>query len=151
MQKISWETHEYFHTEKSNDWYWIVGIVTLSIAVIAVILNNIIFGILIIVASFTLSLFASRKPDVVTVTLDNVGVTFGRTRYPYANLESFWFETRDAHPRLLLKSNKLFMPFVVIHANMDDYEDIREYLSYHLKEEEHTEPILEKVLIYLGF
>lgn len=151
MNKITWQTYEYFHTEKTNDWYWIVGIITLSIAIIAVILNNIIFGILIIVASFVLSLFASRKPDIINVTLDNVGVTFGKTRYPYTTIESFWFESEDAHPRLLLKSNKMFMPFVVIHADDEDGDEIREFLSQRLKEEEHTEPLLEKLLIYLGF
>jgi hypothetical protein len=151
MNKISWETYEYFHSEKNNDWYWIVGIVTLSIALIAIILNNIIFAIFIIIASFTLSLFASRRPDVITATLDNTGVIFGKTRYPYSSLESFWFESNDAHPRLLLKSSKMFMPFIVIHADNEDPEEIRTFLSQHLKEEEHSEPLLEKILIYLGF
>lgn len=151
MNKITWETIEYFHTEKTNDWYWIVGIVTLSIAIISIILNNIIFAIFIIVASFVLSLFASRKPDIITVVLDNAGVTFGKTRYPYSSLESFWFELNDAHPRLLLKSNKMFMPFLVIHAHPEDSDEIRGFLSQHLKEEENTEPLLEKVLMYLGF
>lgn len=151
MDKFSWNTVEYFHTEKTNDWYWIVGIVTLSAALIAVILNNVIFAILIIVSAFTLSIFASRRPDVVSVTIDKLGVTFGRTRYPYSNLESFWLETRDGYPRLLLKSKKVFMPFVVIHTEDEDTEEIKNMMSQYLPEEENTEPLLEKVLIYLGF
>ncbi len=151
MDKISWQTFEYLHTEKTNDWYWIVGIVTISIAVVSIILNNVIFAILIIISSFTLSLFASRKPDIVPVTLDHLGVTFGRTHYAYSNLESFWVETRDGYPRLLLKSQKIFMPFVVIHTEEENPEEIRSVLRQHLKEEEHSEPLLEKVLIYLGF
>ncbi len=151
MDKISWETVEYLHTEKTNDWYWIVGIVTLSAALIAVILNNVIFAILIVVSAFTLSIFASRRPDVVPATIDKSGVTFGRTRYSYSNIESFWIETRDSYPRLLLKSNKVFMPFVVIHIHEDDADEIKNLLSKYLPEEENTEPLLEKVLIYLGF
>jgi hypothetical protein len=151
MNKLTWETYEYLHTEKTSDWYWIVGIVTLSIAIIAIILNNIIFGIFIIVASLVLSLFASRKPDVVTVVLDSAGITFGKTRYPYSALESFWFESNDAHPRLLIKSRKMFMHYIVIHADNEDSDEIRQFMRQHLKEEELTEPLLEKVLIYLGF
>lgn len=151
MDKISWETFEYLHTEKTNDWYWIVGIVTISIAVIAVILNNVIFAILIIISSFTLSLFASRRPDVVPVKIDHTGVSFGKTQYPFSALESFWVETRDGYPRLLLKTQKMFMPFVVIHIEDEDPEVIRGVLEGRLKEEEHSEPILEKFLIYLGF
>jgi len=151
MDKISWETFEYLHTEKTNDWYWIVAIVTISIAVISVILNNVIFAILIIISSFTLSLFASRRPDIVPVNIDHTGVTFGKTQYPFSSLESFWVETRDGYPRLLLKTQKIFMPFIVIHIEDEDPEMIREVLGGRLKEEEHSEPILEKFLIYLGF
>jgi hypothetical protein len=151
MDNISWETVEYLHTEKTNDWYWIVGIITLSAALIAVILNNIIFAILIIVSSFTLSMFASRRPNIISATIDKSGVTFGRTRYPYSSIQSFWVETRDNYPRMLLKTDKAFMPFVVIHIHEDDADEIKDILSKYLPEEENTEPLLEKALIYLGF
>lgn len=152
MERLSWRTVEYIHTDKTSDWYWIVGIITISIAVIAIILNNIIFAILVIVSSFTLSLFASRKPDVVPVVIDNLGVTFGKTHYPYLHLDSFWIETRDNLPRLLLKSKKLFMPYIVIHLEDEvGPNEIRAMLVNHLTEEEHTEPLMEKVLIYFGF
>ena len=149
--KIVWQAHEYLHSEKNADWYWIVGIVTASIALISTILGNIIFALLIIVSSFTLSLFASRKPELVNIEINESGVNVGATRYPYANLESFWIETRDAHPRVLVKSKKVFMPFVVLFLNNEEPADIHSLLSEHLPEEEHTEPFLEKLLIYLGF
>ena len=52
MEHLSWQAHEYHHTEKTSDWYWIVGIVTVSLALICIIYNNIILGILILVSSF---------------------------------------------------------------------------------------------------
>ena len=152
MDRISWQTIEYLHTEKNSDWYWIVGIVSISLAVIAIILNNVVFGILIMVSAFTLSLLASRRPSIVDVSIDNIGVTFGKSRYVYKNLESYWIETRDNYPRLLIKSKKVLMPLIVIH--IEDEEDnhlIKEVISKHLPEEEHAEPLLEKILIYLGF
>lgn len=148
---VSWQTFEYIHKDKTADWYWIVGIVAISVALIAIILNNIIFGVLVIVAAFTLSLVASRKPDIITVEIDNMGVKAGKTRYPYTFLESFWIETRDAHPRVILKSKKIFMPYVAILTDDMDVDQIHDKLAKHLPEEEHVEPFLEKLMIHLGF
>jgi hypothetical protein len=151
MEKLSWETIEYLHKEKTSDWYWIVGIITLSIAVISIILNNVIFAILIIISSFTLSLFASKKPEIITVEIDNTGVTVGKNKHVYKDFDSFWIETRDAYPRILLKSKKIFMPFVMVLIEDVEPEEIHNLLSRYLPEEEHTEPLLEKLLLYFGF
>lgn len=151
MEKIFWKTQEYIHTEKTTDWYWIVGIITVSIAIVSVILNNIIFAILVIVSSFTLSLFASKRPETVGVEINPFGITFGNTHYPYAHLDSFWVETREHIPKIILKSKKVFMPFIVIFIEDVPEEKVREILLEHLPEQEHIEPFLEKLLIYFGF
>ena len=151
MDKLSWQAPLHIYREKTADWYWIVAIITISIALISIILNNIIFAILILVSSFTLSLFASKRPETVTMTIDHTGVTVGNTQYSYAHLESFWIETREAYPKILLKSEKLLMPFITILLDDMDSELVREKLLQHLPEEEHAEPFLEKLLIYLGF
>ena len=151
MRNISWQTPEYIHKDKTSDWYWIVGIITISIAIISIILNNVIFAILIIVCSFTLSLFASRKPDLINVEINDLGVDVGKINHPYRLLESFWVETRDSHPRMLLKSKKTWMPFIILLIGNTPPEEIRHKLLEHLPEEEHNEPFLEKLLIYLGF
>ncbi len=153
MDKLSWNTIEYLHQEKTTDWYWIVGIVALSIAIIATIMNNIIFAILILISSFTLALFASKKPLEVEVDVDDMGVRIGKTLYPYRNLDSFWVETRENNDRILLKSKKLFMPLIIIFIEETQVRpgDVRALLLKHLPEEEHSEPFLEKLLVYLGF
>ncbi len=151
MQKMSWQTLEYLHKEKTADWYWIVGIITISIALIAIILNNVIFAVLILVSSFTLSLFASRKPSLVNIVIDNGAITVGNTRYAYKDLESFWIETREHFPKILIKSKKVLMPHIVIFIETHSPEEVREELLKYLPEEEHTEPFLQKILFYLGF
>ncbi|MSU45121.1 MAG: hypothetical protein EXS47_00590 [Candidatus Zambryskibacteria bacterium] len=151
MEKLSWETIEYLHTEKTSDWYWIVGIITISIALISIILNNVIFALLIIVASFTLSLFASRRPEKIKIEISNSGVQVGKTKYSYHELESFWVETREVHHRVLLKSKAILKPYVVIFIEDIDPEELRTLLAQYLQEEEHSEPLLEKLLLYFGF
>ncbi|MFZ2523654.1 MAG: hypothetical protein WAW92_04700 [Minisyncoccia bacterium] len=151
MDNITWKTYEHIHTDKTSDWYWIVGIITISLAIISILLNNIIFAILIVVASFTLSLFASRKPNVVNVTLSDAGVAVGTVFYPYEELISYWVEIRDAHPRLIIKSKKAFMPFIGVLLDDVDPDKVGEFLGRHLANEENIEPFFEKLLIYLGF
>ena len=151
MEKLSWTTQEYLHREKTADWYWIVGIVTVSIALIAIILNNVIFAILVIVSSATLSLFASKRPEQITVDIDSAGITSGIHKYPYKDIDSFWVETRDHHLRIILKLKKSFSPLVVIFIEKIEPEKIQSYLSQYITEEERSEPLLEKIFIYLGF
>lgn len=151
MDKITWQTFDRIHTNKTNDWYWIVGIVTITIAVISILLNNIIFAILIIVASFTLTLRATKKPEILDIVINKTGVQMGKIFFPYSNLEAYWVETRDHHPRIILKSKKTFMPFISILLEETDPEEVDHFLSNYLKNEEHTEPLFEKLLIYLGF
>jgi len=150
-EKLKWQTPEYIYREKTADWYWIVSIVTISIALIAIILNNIIFALLIIASSFTLSLFASRKPSVIDVRINNSGIIAGNTKYTYDSLDSFWVETREAYPKVLVKSKKLLMPFIVILINGVEPSDVKHALEKYLPEKEHAEPFLEKLLIYFGF
>ena len=151
MKKIEWKAPEYIYKEKTADWYWIVGIVSVSVAIISVILNNPIFGLLIIISAFTLSLYATRRPEIVTIKINELGVRIGRTDYPYSELESFWVEDRDAYPRVFFKSQKKLSLFIIAMIEGTDPEEIRDVLNDYLPETEHSEPFLEKVLIYLGF
>lgn len=151
MDRLSWQTVEYLHSKKTTDWYWIVGAITISIALIAIIFNNLIFGILIIVASFTLSLFASKPPQTINVEIDHSGVSLNHVFHPYTELESFWIETEDHNPKIIIKSKKVLSPFITIFIENVHPDDIHQVLSQYLREEKHVEPFLEKLLVYLGF
>ena len=148
---ISWKAPEYMHTEKSADWYWITGIVSLTLAGISILLGNLVFGILIIVGVFTLVLYSVRKPGVVHVEILPTAVRVNDTLYPYVNLESFWVEEKELAPRILFKTRKKVAPYVVILIGDASAHDIREELLLHLPEIKHSEPFLEKLLVYFGF
>lgn len=148
---LEWSAPEYIHMEKGSDWYWAVGIVALAIIIAAILFNNIIFAIVILLASFTLTIYASRRPDTVNIRLDEKGVQVDDLRYEYKNLDTFGIDAEEHHPRLLLKSKKLFMPLISIPMGDMDPEVARDYLDEFLHEEDLAEPLLQKVLEYLGF
>lgn len=149
---IEWDAHEYEHKERGPDWFWTVGIITASIAVVSVIFSNIIFAILILVGSFSLSIFASRPPEHMHVVVDEGGITRENVRYPYDTLHSFWIDTNHPHRKIILRSEKLFMPYIVIPLNDEvDGERLTRIMSRHIQEEYHALPLVERLLDALGF
>jgi hypothetical protein len=148
---ISWTAPEYMHTEKTADWYWIVGIVSVTLSVISIVFGNILFGLFIIVATGTLTLYASRPPELHEIRISDKGVQVDKVLYPYHSIESFWIEEKELHPRILLKSEKKIAPYIVILLGEVPAEEIRDALNTHLHEVKHSEPFLEKLLIWFGF
>ncbi len=150
--KIEWDAHEYEHKQKTPDWFWAVGIIAVSVAAASVIFGNIIFGILVLISAFTLSLFASRPPNTLHMMVDENGITRGKIRYPYPTLHSFWIDTEHSHKKIILQSEKMFMPLIIVPLGEDtDTEQLHENLSRFLPEEFHSLPLIEKILEYLGF
>jgi len=150
--EISWTAPEYMHTHKSSDWYWIVGIIAVTILVISILLGDTLFGVFVVFAAFVLSMYASRPPQIVTVTLTHKGIKIKDLFYPYHSLDSFWVEEYELHPRLLLKSEKRWSPYIIVLLGAEvTADEVQETLRHYLPEEKHSEPFLEKLLIRLGF
>lgn len=150
--KIEWDAHEYEHKQRSPDWFWAVGIVSVSVAIASVIFGNIIFGILVLIGAFALSLFANRPPSTLHVAIDEKGVTRGKVRYPYQTLQSFWIDTEHPHKKIILRSEKLFMPLIIVPLGDEvNAEQLNKNLSNFLSEEFYSLPLVERILEYLGF
>lgn len=152
MKEIFWKAPLHIHTEKGQDWYWIVSIITITIAVISIVFNNILFAILILVGVFTMMLYSSKKPDIVSMSVSDKGVRINDLFYYYDKLESFWIEDKDLLPRILLRSkNKFSFHITMLLPEDADVNSIRNILLEHIEEEKMSEPFIEKLLIYFGF
>lgn len=150
-KEISWEAPEFIPHEKGPDWYWAVGVIAITLAVAAIMFGNILFALVILAGSLTLTLQASRDPDMISFTLDEDGVQAGDTLYPYSSLKSFWVENNPHEQKILLQSEKVWMPYIVVPIAEIDPEEVRNFLIEYLPEEEHQEPLSQKVMEYLGF
>jgi hypothetical protein len=149
---IRWEGYEYLHSEKSVDWYWAVGIVALSGAVAAFLLGDFLFGVLILLSAFTLSLFTARKPQIVSFEINRRGVLIDKKLFPYNTLDSFWLHEEGDQPTLIIKSKKTLMPLVMIPLNQTlQIDDVHMYLVRFLEEEEQELPVSHRLVEYLGF
>lgn len=150
--RIEWDAHEYEHKERSQDWFWAAGIITIALAVAAAVFGNVILAILIITAAFSLALFINRLPENVHVVVSERGITRDKIHYPYSTLRTFWIDVDHSHPKILLSSEKIFMPIIIIPLADDvDLDKLNDILSQFLHEKYHSLPFVEKVIEYLGF
>lgn len=148
---IEWNAEEHIHIEKNNDWYWAVGIITITAAALAFIFNNVIFGILIIVGSFALVVHSSKRPRTIHCEINDRGVVVDNILYPFLTLESFWINAHSRPAKVIIKSHKTFMPFISIYIDEVDPEEVRDILLNYIAETEHREPLSQKILENLGF
>lgn len=152
MKTIRWSAPEYEHKKRTADWYWAVGIIAVAIAVASVILGNPLFGLLILLALFALTLYSYRPPETVDIEASEIGVRANKNFFPHQNTESFWIEETGRQKKLFLKSKKLVMPLIALPIAPDiNTAELRTLLLGKLTEEPLRESFLEQVLERLGF
>jgi len=150
-EDITWQAPEFNYTPKGPDWYWTVGIIALTLIVIAILSGNLLFAFVLLVGSTALSYQASRKPGLAEFAVNNHGVRVNETLYPYSDVESFWVEDNPHEQKLILQSQKLLMPYIIIPIVDVDPQELRHYLLQFIPEEHHKEPLSQKIMEYLGF
>ncbi len=151
MERLTWSAPEYTHSEKSVDWFWGLGLGALSIAVISIIFDNVLFAILISIAGFAVALLSIRKPREIKFELGKKGLKTGTTFYAWNRLESFWLEEETDPPKIILISTKFFSPHIVIPLYDVDPRTVHDILLAHLPEVEHHESIIDLISERLGF
>lgn len=149
---ISWRTPEYEYREKTTDWYWTLGIITLLLAIFAIWERNFIFFVMIIVGSFTVVLYAVKRPSIVSITISGRGVQIDDRLFPYETLQSFWiFYEIGGEKEISFKtkgaiSNSLKIPL----GDLDPLE-VRELLLRFLPEKTQERSLVDALMKRIGF
>ncbi len=151
-ETIEWEASEFIYKEKTQDWYWILGIVAVVGAIIAVILKNSIFAIFILISAFIISVFASKKPEGVRCQINRRGIRVNEKIYTYGTIDTFWvLDENVVEPKLLLiLKNNLALQVNIPLGDMD-VDHVREYLGHYIHEEEQGESITERLMDLIKF
>lgn len=150
---IHWSAYEHEHTERESDWFWALGIAAVSIALISVILDDIFFGIFIIIAAFTLALFARRPPELVTFAFWDKGLSINETFHRYEEITAFWIdeEHHSGYIHLLLETQKLMSPSIIIPITEDvDTNALHAFLIRRVQEKPMKEPLAHRIIEFLG-
>lgn len=147
--KIEWQAYDRVPQRNGPDWYWAVSILALAIAITSIVLNNVLFAVLVVIATLVLFLRTLQKPRLITYALTNRGLWSNKEFQPFTALESFWVEEQE--PTLILKAKGLATPLFVIPLENTDREAVRDFLGEYLPEVEQHEPLSKRIMEYLGF
>ena len=143
---LEWHSPEHHFDKKSNDWYWILGIIVIGAAVLAFYFSNFLFGVFIIIAGITLGMLSYKETKMVSIRIVAKGLIFGNYLYPWVSFRSFWIEDEHTHgARILLHPLNSFLPLTVIPINEEvDLNDVRDLILEFLEEEFLQESLVHK-------
>lgn len=151
-RSVTWQAPEHRHIEKTSDWYWVVGIIAVSASVASIMFGNVLFGVVILLAAATMILMSHRHPKLVSYEVSVRGIRVGTTLYLYPSLEAFCIdEDAPEGPQLIVKSQHLLVPLMVIPLPDEYLDDIDSLLSERLPEVHLEEPFSHRLLEYFGF
>lgn len=110
INKIEWQAPEYNHKERSNDWYWAIGLIALVGMGIAIWYHNYLFSVFILIAGACLIFFSWRPPETINFVIETKGLSMGRDFFDWKRIKGFDIKKREPHSKLLVETNKHFMP-----------------------------------------
>jgi c-di-AMP phosphodiesterase-like protein len=152
IQPIQWSFPEYRHQKKGADWFWAIGIIAIVVFIISLLYNNILFALFILIAAFTLMMYAAKKPKTLVFSINTRGVHVGNAEYSFHTLKSFWIHQYPTEDILIIESETWLVPYLHIPiASEISTEHIREIFLDILPEKEHHESLSETIMEYLGF
>lgn len=152
LQVIEWQAPEYTFHPKNKNWYSGVLLVAVILSLLSLFTKNFLLVILIIVASFAVMMYGARQPDVVKFAVTHRGVRFHTQIFPYDYLKSFWILEANNQRKLILVSERLVLPHVVIPiAEQVNTESLRQYLLPFLPEVRTEESLADVLSDYFGF
>jgi hypothetical protein len=149
VETLEWETEEYEHVEKSQDWFWVTGLIAASAVIIAIVLMNFLLAIIIVLGTSILLWYAARQPEVLKFTLTPKGLRVKNDLYPFKNLDAFWI--LEDKNKLILRMHRFFLPHLVIPLGYVNHTEVKDYLRRYLQEEEQEESLIDVIAERFGF
>ena len=150
--RISWQIEEYTHREKTPDWYWALGIIASASAVIAVIYDDALFAVIIILSALIMGYYAARKPDIIEISINEDGINFRNEFYEFEKIKGFAIEEHVMGNKLLVESNRSIVPILSIPLPSTlDTEALFTLLQTKIPEKELTEPVSHRLFEHMGF
>lgn len=152
VRAISWEAPQHHHVEKGNDWFFALAIIVVAFVVMAILLNNVMFALLLGIAGGVLAMSAAKRPAIVPYAVTVRGVKVEDELFPYSTLHSYHIDEEDHRgPQLLIRTLRRSVPLLVLPIPIDHVDDIEAMLREKLPEEMIQEPLFLKILELFGF
>lgn len=131
-----WVVDEYHRHERGPMWYALAFVVGLSLVLYAVITQNFLFAVIIVMCGVIIGLSALREPQKVQFRLTRRGVMLGSQFSSYKDLRSFWILYEPPYVKnLYIDFKSPVMPHLVVPIEDQDPVKIRRTLLDYIRED----------------
>lgn len=138
---ISWETEEFPYHQKDLQWFLVGGVLALGIFASLLILKNMFGAATMLLFVLIMYLYATKKPEMLSVVVDGRGITINNKRILYSDITSFWVLYEPPVKDLILIQKARFTPKTIIPLGQINPVELRALLLANAiieKEEEET-------------
>jgi hypothetical protein len=144
LQTFEWQAPEFEKKEKTNSWFIIPAIITIILGIIALITENFLFLILILLTFFVFYVYAKKEPKIIKFKINEKGIHIDDKIYLFESLRSFWiFYDPPIEKDISFKSKKATFPYIRIPIAEQNPSEIRKYLLKFLPEKKHKESLID--------
>ncbi len=149
---ISWTASEFVSRQKSGNWYVIVVIAFLVLAVgVWIIFRDIVSTFVTAFAGVALSYYGSRKPSQIQYKLGYEGLTIGNRQLAFGDFRAFSVVPDGAFETVQLLPVKRFAPMTTLFFDPKDGDKIIDIIGAHLPHQERGEDAIDSLMRRIRF
>lgn len=126
---INFSTEEHTHYHRGNDFYWGLGFIAITAAVLAFIFKDGLFGVLILIGSAMYGYSSWKKPRSIDVVITDKDITIGDDLYLIKNIESFHVVDLKREKELVLCVRRNYEPIVSVCVPDEIAMSVRDVLN----------------------
>lgn len=152
QMEFVWRAFDSNSKEKSGDWYFVLWTIAIAGAAGSIYLNNLLFGLFLIIAAFAATIYASRKPRMIDFAVTRKGVYADTLFLPFSSLSHFYIAEENDPVYLLLQSKKTLSSLYTFPiSDTVDTDDLHAFLTNFLTEEALEVPTYQRIMDRIGF
>lgn len=149
IETVSWEAAEYVKPSRNIWWYIGLFVVSIGLCILAFIFKQWTFLVLIAVSVIAILVSSSRPPRKIHYSLDQSGLTEGKTLHKYENFRAFGILKEDSHYSAILIPKKKISMSVKVYFPEQNGEAIVDALGARLPMEEVKLDFMDKIVNFL--
>ena len=141
-REIRWKAPEHHYFEKTIEWFLVLAIISSSLIFSAFYLNNPLLGILIGIAAIMIAVATIRKPRMIPYSISVRGLRTGNKFYSMRSLAEYSIDEEHRNgPHLLVITNQMLTPTLVVPLPAELIDDIEAILAERVPEGDVEEPL----------
>jgi hypothetical protein len=151
-QPITWNGPEFVAYSKNTMWYFaLAGVCLVICAILYFLIKDIITIVVIIVAFFSVGVYAGRKPKDISYSVDNTGAQIAGKKYFFESFRNFNVTSENGYTTATLFPLKRFAFTVSLSFTKENEQIVLNLLTQHLPFEKHKPDIIDRLMTSIRF